>query len=468
MRKHIISSLIILTGCMPASIMAQDLNNSSDSNNAENTQYLLNKQSMNTSADQQQAIDANDSLSFDYANYEKKVLDYSKTLKQSIEKQIAVKKAMQVAKTAFLPAVDATGTYQYRINDYDMPFGDVAIPMKHDSYSAGISVMQPIYQGGSIVNTYQSQKIQSSIAEQSVNLTTDNIIHAAENSYWGASAQKEMYEVMCHYTEIVGQLLEVLEDRYNDGMISKTDLIQMQVRKKDAEMQRLNSLEQYKLAMQAMNVLMGRMPSEKINILEKISAERETPTLTSVESIMNIRPDFAISKLSVDYQKKQLRVANSKYNPTLAVGFQGIWGTQMLNINGDTKFNSTLMVSLKVPIFRWGARFKTNSAQRALVRQKEYELQDKQDNIAKELAAAWTNVIESEKRIDIAKENCVLADENLDLNTFSYKEGKLSILDVLSAQLTWIQAYTNLVQSHYQQKIALASYNKVSGSRYMK
>ena len=161
-------------------------------------------------------------------------------------------------------------------------------------------------------------------------------------------------------------------------------------------------------------------------------------------------------------------MAASKFNPTLSVGFQGAWGTQMLNIDGDTKFNSTLLVSLKVPIFHWGARFKTTSAQKALLRQKEYELQDKQDKISKELAAAWTNVVESQKRISIAKDNCVLADENLDLNTFSYKEGKLSILDVLSAQLTWIQAYTNLVQAHYKQKIALADYKKVSGARYMK
>ena len=414
------------------------------------------------------AATACDTLSYTYSAFEKMVLDYSQTLKQSESQQIAMKKAMQVAKTSFLPSVDATGNYQYRINDYEMSMGEAGIPLKHESYSAGFSVMQPIYMGGKVYYNYKGQKIQSAIAEQSVELTKDNVIFAAENSYWGAAAQKEMYQVMCRFSDIVGHLLTVLQDRYNDGMISKTDLIQMEVRKKEAEMQRLNALEQYKLATQNMNVLMGKEPTDSVNVAEAISKAIGEVSLASAESVMNIRPDMAISKLNVDYQKNQIRLGTAKYNPTLSVGYQGTWGTQMININGDTQFNSTLMVSLKIPVFRWGARFKQQAAQKALYNQSRFAFQDKQDQISKELAATWTKLEESKKRIDIAEKNCKLADENLDLNTFSYQEGKLSILDVLSAQLTWIQAYTNLVQSQYQQKIALANYKKASGDRYTK
>ena len=60
---------------------------------------------------------------------------------------------------------------------------------------------------------------------------------------------------------------------------------------------------------------------------------------------------------------------------------------------------------------------------------------------------------------------CKIAEENLDLNTFSYKEGKLPILDVLSAQLSWIQSYSSLIQTWYQQKASLAQYNKAVGIR---
>ena len=407
-----------------------------------------------------------DSLNLTYQQFEQKVLEYSQTLKQSEAKKVAMKNAMQVAKTTFLPSIDATGNYQYRINDYDMSTGTVPLALEHDSYNVGFSVMQPLYEGGKVRYDYKGKKIQSEIASQEVKLTTDNVIYAAESSYWGTAAQKELYEVMNRYSNIVGLLLDVLKNRYEDGMISQIDLLQMEVRKKEAEMQRLNAWEQYQLAMQNMNVLMGRTPTDSLGIAEKISADKKEVNPVSDQIVFQLRPDLAMLQLNADLQKNQIKLSVSKYNPSLAVGFQGTWGTQMINLNGDTQFNSTLMVSLKVPIFHWGARTKEKASQKALYNQACFAVQDKQDQISKELAAAWTNLSQAQKRIELAEKNCTLADESLELNTFSYTEGRLSILDVLTAQLTWIQAYTNLVQSHYQEKIAQADYKRASGKRY--
>lgn len=471
MKKQYISLIALLAGLVPAGLSAQ-IHEGTLANPSATVQKdaseVAKVNSFEDFMNRENADLATDSLSYTYANFEKQVLEYSQTLKQSVAKQVAMKKAMQVAKTGFLPSVDASGNYSYRLNDYEMPFGDdFSIAMKHDAYNAGFSVMQPVFAGGSILYNYKGQKIQNNIAEQSVELTKDNIILAAENSYWGAAAQKEMFQVMTRYSEIVGYLLKVLQDRYDDGMISKTDLIQMQVRKKEADIQRLNAWESYKIAMQNMNVLMGRVPTDSISVAESVAEKVKAPELANIETVMSVRPDLAISKLNVDYQKNLIRLSTSKYNPTLAVGYQGTWGTQMINVNGDTQFNHSFVVSLKVPLWRWGARFKQTASQKALYNQSLFALQDKRDQISKELAAAWTKVTDSEHRVDLSEKNCKLADENLELNTFSYSEGRLSILDVLSAQLTWIQAYTNLVQSHYQAKIALATYKKAAGARYM-
>lgn len=463
--------IALLAGYMPVSLSAQSqdasvIDATSDYQKSVQNQFTT---SLTDTKQKEFVNHGSDSLSYSYAEFEEKVLNYSQTLKQSVAKQASMKKAMEVAKTNFFPSVDANGNYSYRLNDYEMPFGDdFTIPMKHDSYSAGFSVMQPVYAGGSVTYNYKGQKIQNTIAEQSVELTKDNVIFAAENSYWGAAAQKELYLVMTRYSEIVGLLLNVLQDRYDDGMISKTDLIQMQVRKKEAEIQRLDAYESYKIAMQNMNTLMGRTVTDSINVEESIAERISTPELANIESVMNVRPDLTISKLNTDYQKNLIRLTTAKYNPSLAVGYQGAWGTQLLNVNGDTQFNHSFVVSLKVPLWRWGARFKQTAAQKALYNQSLFALQDKQDQISNEVMSAWTKLTESESRIDLSEKNCKLADENLELNTFSYSEGRLSILDVLSAQLTWIHAYTNLVKAHYQAKLALATYKKAAGLRYVK
>ena len=87
------------------------------------------------------------------------------------------------------------------------------------------------------------------------------------------------------------------------------------------------------------------------------------------------------------------------------------------------------------------------------MRSSEYEKLQLIDNITQEIMTAWTNIVESASQIDIARANLEVARENLSLNTFSYNEGLLTILDVISAQLSWLQAYTN-------QKVAIAAYHK--------
>ena len=54
------------------------------------------------------------------------------------------------------------------------------------------------------------------------------IIYAAEASYWGTAAQKEMYETMCQYVQIIEQLTKVLVDKFAqmaesvDALVSNT------------------------------------------------------------------------------------------------------------------------------------------------------------------------------------------------------------------------------------------------------
>lgn len=144
------------------------------------------------------------------------------------------------------------------------------------------------------------------MADKSVDLTTDNIIYAAEASYWGTAAQKEMYETMCQYVQIIEQLTKVLQDKYDDGYISKTDLIQMQTRLKEAELQRSSSYQSYQVALQNMNVLMGLEPLAEMDLTDSISTILPMPAFIGAETALNVRPDYAISQLDVDYQKRQV------------------------------------------------------------------------------------------------------------------------------------------------------------------
>lgn len=404
------------------------------------------------------------------AEYKEKVLEYSRQIKQSSEERIAMQHAIKAAKTAFFPAVDFSGSYQYRLNKYELGMGEgiPGIEMDHNTYSLGATVSQPIYAGGQIYNNYKAAEIQGQIATEAEELTTDNIVYAADMNYWSVAARKGMYGVMTQYVDIVQELANVLTLRFQDGQISKTDLLQVQARLKEAELNKSSAYKDYQIALQNLNVLMGVPPMEPITITDSITMVLPLPMKVGESAALENRPDYLISKLNIEYQKRQIKLSKAKYNPTLSVGFQGAWGTSMLNVKGsDNLWTPAVFASLKIPLFRWGARFKEVNSQKAILRSKEYAMDNTRDQISQEVANAWTSLTENTKQIDVAEEACKIAEENLDLNTFSYNEGKLPIVDVLSAQLSWIQSYSSLIQTWYQQKASLAQYNKAIGIRRM-
>lgn len=415
------------------------------------------------------SVGAQEAATLSVNEYKEQVLDYSRQIRQSSEERIAMQEAIKAAKTAFFPALDFSGNYQYRINKYDLDFGPgMSVEMDHNTYSLGATVSQPIYAGGKIYNSYKAAQVQGKITTEAETLTTDNVIYSADLNYWSAAARKGMYQVMCQYVDIVQELANVLTIRFEDGQISKTDLLQVQSRLKEAEINKSSAYKEYQIALQNLNSLMGVDPMSPIEITDSISTYLALPLQVGEDVALKNRPEYAISLLNLEYQKRQINLSKAKYNPMLSVGFQGTWGTPMLNVKGsDQLWTPAVFASLKIPLFHWGARFKEVNSQKALLRSKEYAMDNARDQIAKEVANAWTSLTENTKQITVAEEACRIAEENLDLNTFSYNEGRLPILDVLSAQLSWIQSYSNLIQTWYQQKASLAQYNKAIGIRRM-
>ena len=414
--------------------------------------------------------------------YRLRVLDYSRQLRSSSAEADAMREAVRTARTAFFPAVDMAGNYQYRFNSHNMQMDDSALPIDNNNYTVEAGVSQPVYAGGQIYNSYKAAQIQSEIARENELLTTDNVIRSADVCYWSAAANQRLYEVMCEYYAIVKRLADVLAIRYTDGQISKTDLLQVQSRLKEAELSRSTAHKDFRIALQSLNTLMGVAPMDEVALTDSISTYCLLPLRAGDdvatgnhddaaisnrdEAAISNRPDYRIALLDIDYQKRQVKLAAARYNPTVAIGFKESWGTPTINTKGaDRLWNSVIYASVQIPLFRWGARFRERNTQKAILRSKEYAADATRDRISQEVAAAWTNLTEYGHQIGIAESSCLIAAENLDLNTFSYTEGKLPIVDVLSAQLSWIQAYSGLIQVWLQQKVSLADYNKAVGNR---
>ena len=378
--------------------------------------------------------------------YRAKVLEYNQDIKQSREAVKAAIYALKGVKTGFFPKLQLSGNYSYQIEDVEFMQG---VDLKHNNYSAEAALSQNVYAGSMVRKQQEAAKLQKAIARLGEELTTDNIVYAADVSYWTLAANESLLYISQEFVLIVKELDGIVQKRFDEGAISKTDLLMVKTRLKEAELQESTRQMNYQTAMQSFKIMMGVPLEEKWVIIDSIQKPVIVPGLQPLEVALKRRADYQIAVQDFNLTKQQTKIIRSKYLPQLAVGVKETWGTPLINVSGDEKFATVAFAKLSMPIFNWGEKRQYVKQNRTMETSKELAMSKVEDQVKEELANAWVKLNENWKQVEIANSTLEIARENLKLNTFSYNEGKLPILDVLSSQATWLQAYTNVVSANY-------------------
>ena len=284
--------------------------------------------------------------------YRERVLDYSYTLKMARENRAAAEAGVRQSYTGFLPALSAAGDFSVNFKDRYAVSNGASQLLHPYAFSLQPALVQNIYTGGAVRNSYEQAKISSEIARYGEEQSQLSVAYLAEYNYWNLASNEALLAIATRYEGIVRNMYNVVRTRFDDGYVAKNDLLMIETRLREAEYSRVNADNLYRVSRHAV------------------------------------------------------------------------------------------------------------TASQAAVRSSEYEKLQLIDNITQEIMTAWTNIVESASQIDIARANLEVARENLSLNTFSYNEGLLTILDVISAQLSWLQAYTNTITANFNQKVAIAAYHK--------
>ena len=392
--------------------------------------------------------------------YRDKVEAYSQILKQQKLKTIASAEARKIAHTGFLPKIDINADGTLNMSDlkaWNEPLGEY----RNHTYQGVFVVSQPLYTGGALNAQHKITKADEKLGLLNEEMTIDQIHYQSDAVYWNASASQAMLQAADKYQHIVKQQYDIILDRFNDGMISRTDLLMISTRLKEAELQYIKARQNYTLALQKLNILMGIDPNTPVDSLYTIDKTSAPIQILSLENVLQRRADYESTEVNIMKSQAQRKAALSQFNPQLSMYFSGGWATGTPNLGYDVSFNPIVGINLNIPIFRWGARFKTNRQQKAFIGIQKLQQSYVTDNINEELSAALTKLTETEYQVKTATETMNLANENLDLVSFSYNEGKANMVDVLSAQLSWTQAHTNLINAYLSEKMAIAEYRRV-------
>lgn len=397
--------------------------------------------------------------------YRQYVMDYSLQLKQAKEGVTQAEEGIRAVRSGLLPQLSGALDFNYMMKTIAFDLEGGSLKLKPYNYGASMTAAQNIYSGGVVRKKTRVAEYSADMALSSEKLTIDNIIFNADYAYWSMAAINAYLEVTQEYLNVVKGTHALVQERFDNGLISKNDLLLIETRVSEAELSYSLMEGQYKNAIIGINILMGRKPSSYFSLAEDIFVENPTlPEVADMDQVLLNRPEYIIAASTVNQNKETLRVTKSDYLPQVAVGVTGQYQTQSINFDGKAQLNGVAFAQVKVPIFAGNSRKHRVAIDNSKVRASQYEMQNVHDMIVQDVASSWSNLTENVKQLAIAKQNLDTATQSLSLSSFSFNQGLLSILDLMQAQLSWFGAYNSSIEANYNYRVAMSQYYKAIGA----
>lgn len=395
------------------------------------------------------------------AEYRRRVESYSHTLAATRWAIDGAEADLRRARLGYLPRLDAAGDFYVNFRSQRTSDGHFIRP-----YSFGISpvISTRLYDGGATRAAVGTASANVDIARAAQEFTDLEVRYAADYAYWNLLATTHLSLARDYYTRIVSSLRDVVQARFDDGYTGRGDLLMVETQLSDALYNQLVARQTAIKALHNFNTLMGEATATEWTPTDSLSVAPPKPMRVPLDTVFARRPDVWSAIRAVDRAEWGVNAARAGYNPSVAMSVSASYATINPNLRTRMQLDGGAGVSLNIPIFAWGERRQAVRSARATVMQSNLALNELLDQVTRQEADAWSDVEKTFDEVRQCEASLEIATENLSLSTFSYTEGQIAILDVLSAQLSWIQLFTNAISARMAYRTALATYTRVTAN----
>jgi outer membrane protein TolC len=202
---------------------------------------------------------------------------------------------------------------------------------------------------------------------------------------------------------------------------------------------------------------------------------QEAPPLVSLDEVKaaaaEANPDLRAAQASLDQETYGVSVARSGVLPSVTFDyFYGIDANQFAlhfdDINGIRHRNlgSWAQAQMTIPLWSWGATQSKRRQAELRVEQARADLTLTQRQLLANVSAYYREAQIARDQVTSLRESLDLATESLRLTLLRYQAGEVSVLEVVDAQTTLIQARNAYDDGMVRYRVALATIQILTGT----
>lgn len=368
---------------------------------------------------------------------------------------------VRITESAYLPRVDFQAGYVAQLEPQAVKIAAEPIATQQAEYGyVSLSLYQTLYDFGRT-----SRRVEQAVHTRDALLLTygsqeQDIFFQVIRTYYGiltgekylATADDEVRQMENH--------LKVAKNLYEQGVVTRNDLLQAEVRLANSRQKRLSVANNIENGWLYLNLLTGENANHRA-VLEQPEQQTETADLDMMMEIAR-RKRHEIGAL-----KKAIKADEAAINEYRTHYYPEIFAKLGLDyVENDRVQEQTIMaatIGLKMNLFEG---FATASRQQQALHTKtreEEKLRNLEANIRLELETAMNDLRVAEKRIAVSELAIRQSEENLRINSDRYLEKVGTATEVLDAQTLLTQTRTDYFRSIFDYQIAAARVKRAVG-----
>ncbi len=370
-----------------------------------------------------------------------------------------------IARSRMLPSVNATINQTFLSNQPGARLGAQNLYTSERNYlSYGINAYQTLFSFGGDSSRYEASKSILDAKKLNIDLTKNIVALNFITAYFDLLETEKMLVVSKKEVERLESHRIVAKNLFNEGVITKNDLLQAEVRFSDAK-QRLLTLKNVRaVSASRINNILSRpliTPVEVEDVpVNAVSADKLPAIENAWTNAENQRVELGIIDREIKAMELEEAVKKSDYLPKFFAQGGYNYAENRYQFNEE---NWSVVMGVNLNLFSGGS----TKAEVSKARYRKEQLLEQRnklvDDIRLDVEKNYLDIKNAEEKIKVTKDAVAQAEENLRINNIRYEEGIGTATDVLDAITLLTTAETNYYRAAYELRRAEAGFKYATG-----
>jgi outer membrane protein len=383
------------------------------------------------------------------------------------------------ARTALFPSIKLSGSYN-RLSGVPEFFIDVPLPGFPedglaifpnivDHYGARVSLQQPLYTGSRLSGSRDVARYNALAESYGHQADKNELEYMIAGAYWSLYRAREMERVVEASIEQLNAHLAHVENYFEEGLVTRSEVLKVRVQVSNSGVRLLEARNNARVALIRLNHIIGLPLTTEVDLTSDPGFMIESEI--TLDHYVSIAVDENPSVRELDSRKQMshsaLGVARSGWYPHIYLSGNYYYQRphqRYLPLRDEFNDSWDIGIAISFDLWNWRTTSHRTSRARAQLRQTEYALEKRRDELTVEVTQHYLNVQSASEQVDAARIALQTAEENYRIAENLFAEDMAINTDVLDANVALQQARMNYIDAMVKYEMAQAGLARAVGT----